>query len=377
MAVTKTKVLAVVVVFLLIQGAGEDREKWTKKEFPNPTEYLQACNRKGSESMICDPEAILTTRYVNQIEKLLKHVQKNTYSGCNRGSNSGFQIAVAVLSRMHRNSNESVGETAEKFAKHLHNSLGVGNARCDDGAVLLLSTNDRQVYMSTGRVTSQSLTNGKIDLIIAEMKPHLQDKNYGKSLEVAVTKMGEALTGIVLESSEDYGLIKFFVTLAAGVALGIYLAHRRNQDRENCKLKLRRIQDERDRAGQSPESYESKSCPICLEEFAPEIPNKILPCGHKGCKRCLTTWLSESPTCPVCRHNYDELDFRLSMLHRLYPSLISSTILDIWRCRNYSGDLVSDLASLRIPIDSSDGLRNERGFGGGRNDGGGGRGGTW
>lgn len=371
------KVLAIVVIFLLIQGAGEDREKWTKEEFSNPTKYVEACNHKGRESMICDPETILTTQYVSQIQKLLDHVQKNTYSGCNRGSNSGFQIAVAVLSRMHRNSNESVGETAEKFAKHLHNSLGVGNARCDDGAVLLLSTNDRQVYMSTGRVTSQFLTNGKIDLIIEEMRPHLKDKNYGKSLEVAVTKMGEAFSGIVLESSEEYGLIKFLVPVAAAVALAIYLAHRRNQDRENCNLKLRRIQDERDRAEQSPESYESMSCPICLEEFTPEIPTKKLPCDHKFCKPCLTTWLSKSVTCPVCRHNYTELEFRLSMLHQLYPSLISSTILDIWRCRNYSGDFVSDLASLRMPIDSYDGLRNERGFGGGRNDGGGGRGGTW
>lgn len=392
MKASKVVFLAVCGIFLLVQR-GQSNEQWAKEEFPNPTINLDACGRRGKVSWICDPESILSYESANNIEELLYSVRKNTNSGCSKGENPGFQIGVAVLNRMRSNSDESVAKTAEKFAKHLHDSWGVGNAGCDDGAVLLISTDDRQVYMSTGRGATKVLTDDQIDLIIEEMKPHLRDKNYDKSVEVAVTKMGEVFSGKVLESSLDYGLILFFLVIVTGVGLAIYLVHRRDQDIENCTLKLQRIQDERDRAKLS---YETKSCPICLEEFEPETPTKLLACGHKYCEPCLTKWLQEHSTCPICRRSSDrhgddgtscqrpttndfipELQFRLLMLRLQHPSLITSTMVDRWSSGRYNGDFVSDPTFVRLSMPGGGRLGSGTGFGGGGSFGGGGRGGSW
>ena len=392
MKAVKVMLLAFCGIFLLVHR-GQTNEQWAKEEFPNPTINLEACGRRGKVSWICDPESILSYESANNIEERLYSVRKNTNSGCSKGENPGFQIGVAVLNRMRSDSDESVAERAEKFAKHLHDSWGVGNAGCDDGALLLISTGDRQVYMSTGRGATKVLTDDQIDLIIKEMKPHLKDKNYDKSVEVAVTKMGEVFNGKVLERSLDYGLILFFLVIVTGVGLFIYLVHRRDQDIENCTLKLQRIQDERDRA---KHSYETKSCPICLEEFQPETPTKLLACGHKYCEPCLTKWLQDHSTCPICRRSSDrhgddgtscqrpttydfipELQFRLLMLRLQHPSLITSTMVDRWSSGRYTGDFVSDPKFVRLSMPGGGRLGSGTGFGGGGSIGGGGRGGSW
>eukprot|EP01080_Neovahlkampfia_damariscottae_P010971 gene10971-3678_t len=46
-----------------------------------------------------------------------------------------------------------------------------------------------------------------------------------------------------------------------------------------------------------------KSCPICLEEFV-ELDFLItVPCFHQFHKDCISKWLQQNATCPVCHHN--------------------------------------------------------------------------
>ena len=40
-------------------------------------------------------------------------------------------------------------------------------------------------------------------------------------------------------------------------------------------------------------------CCICMEATATPIQT---PCGHNYCNRCLTSWLLEKDSCPMCRH---------------------------------------------------------------------------
>ena len=385
--------LAVCGIFLLVQR-GQSKARWAKEKFPNPTINLEACGRRGKVSWICDPESILSYESANNIEELLYSVRKNTNSGCSKGENPGFQIGVAVLNRMRSNSDESVAKTAEKFAKHLHVSWGVGNAGCDDGAVLLISRDDREVYMNTGRGARKVLTDDQVGLIFEEMKPHLRDKNYDKSVEVAVTRMGEVFSGKVLGSSLDYRLILFFLVIVTGVGLAIYLVDRRDEDIENCTLEPQRTQDERDRA---KHSYETKSCPICLEEFEPETPTKLLACGHKYCEPCLTKWLQDHSTCPICRRSSDRHgddgtsfqrpttnDFIPEFQSRLLtprltfsPSLIRSTLVDRWSSGRYNVDFVSDPIFVPLSMPGGGRLGSGTGFGGGGSFEGEGRGGSW
>ena len=146
---------------------------------------------------------------------------------------AGFQIGVTVLNKMRRIPGQSVEVRAEKFAKHLHDSWGVGHVGCDDGAILLFSILDRQVYVSTGKQAMMRLTDQQIGIIIDEIKPYLQSKNYDKSVELAVVWMGEVFSGIVLEyPSHYYGrIIGTIIAIIVIVGIVLYLERKGNSRR--------------------------------------------------------------------------------------------------------------------------------------------------
>ena len=55
----------------------------------------------------------------------------------------------------------------------------------------------------------------------------------------------------------------------------------------------------------SPSDYNQPSCPICLEDYAPnETPVRALPCNHIYHPECIEPYLlSTSTLCPVCKAN--------------------------------------------------------------------------
>ena len=55
------------------------------------------------------------------------------------------QVAVAVMRSFKGRWGEEPEQTAQRMAKALHSDWGVGLAACDNGALLLLSVDDRQV----------------------------------------------------------------------------------------------------------------------------------------------------------------------------------------------------------------------------------------
>ena len=177
------------------------------------------------------------------------------------------------------------------------------------------------------------------------------------------------------------------------VGVGLYIGPKQEQERKRCKRKLKRIQDERDRARQSQKTYESKSCPICLEKFQPETKTRLLVCGHKYCEPCLTKWLEDHATCPICRQSADrredeggachtdnflpDLQFRLMMLQQQHPSFVTPTMVDRWGSSSYTGSFISDPIFVRSPMVGGGSFGSGAGFGGGGSSGGGGHGGSW
>ncbi|XP_075254060.1 uncharacterized protein LOC142345699 [Convolutriloba macropyga] len=45
--------------------------------------------------------------------------------------------------------------------------------------------------------------------------------------------------------------------------------------------------------------FEEITCAVC--RFSLQDPYKILPCNHSFCNWCLTEWLKQNATCPMCR----------------------------------------------------------------------------
>jgi protein-arginine kinase activator protein McsA len=46
---------------------------------------------------------------------------------------------------------------------------------------------------------------------------------------------------------------------------------------------------------------ECPSCTVCFDEFEIGSTASCLPCKHQFHKECISPWLSEHNTCPICR----------------------------------------------------------------------------
>ena len=230
MASALAKFLVTFAAFYFLQE-GQATRGWYKEDFPDPTIDVETCGRRGKVSWICDPENILSYGAADKIEELLYSIVKNTASGCSYYHNGkpGFQIGVAVLNQMSGIPGEPVEETAKTFAKHLHDSWGVGHAGCDDGAMLLISILDRQLYVSTGKRAVELLSDDQIDIIIEEMKPYMLKKDYDKGVELAIVRMGEVFG--IRSASNHWYIIFYAVLVIIIVGVGLYIGRKEEQSR--------------------------------------------------------------------------------------------------------------------------------------------------
>lgn len=84
---------------------------------------------------------------------------------------------------------------AQQMAKDLHAKWAVGSSDCDNGVLLLLSVEDRQIYISTGAGSMRYLSDNSLVDIISNMKPKLREHDYDGALEQAVIDIGLGLAG--------------------------------------------------------------------------------------------------------------------------------------------------------------------------------------
>ena len=83
---------------------------------------------------------------LNTTERLPSLVQFITQSSTEvRLLSTSAQVAAAVMRRMAVLPGKDPGEAARLFAKALHDAWGVGDAACNNGVLLLLSIDDREV----------------------------------------------------------------------------------------------------------------------------------------------------------------------------------------------------------------------------------------
>lgn len=132
---------------------------WTPALYPNPATDPAACGRpppspsRPHGSWVCDPDGVLSGPGADAVEGVLRDVAaaRAPYAPAPCGSPStprptpGFQVAVAVMDRLEVASGSSSAEAAASFARALMDAWGVGAAGCNDGTVVLLSRQDRQV----------------------------------------------------------------------------------------------------------------------------------------------------------------------------------------------------------------------------------------
>ena len=89
-----------------------------------------------------------------------------------------MQVAVAIMRKFVMEPGMDANVAAERFAKQLHDSWGVGDPACNNGVLFLLALENRQLYFSTGKGASGHLTDGMLDTIISSVRPLLRAAKY-------------------------------------------------------------------------------------------------------------------------------------------------------------------------------------------------------
>ena len=110
-------------------------------QIPNPLTDPESCGR-STKSTICDPFSYL---YTNAAESIQKSIDKEVSA----------EIAVLIIKKMHPSLFggifSSIDQAAQKFARDVHDSWGIGNKETNNGILIFLSIEDRKIYIYINR----------------------------------------------------------------------------------------------------------------------------------------------------------------------------------------------------------------------------------
>ncbi|KAG1655863.1 hypothetical protein FOA52_012513 [Chlamydomonas sp. UWO 241] len=191
---------------------------------------------------------------------------------CGSAGQQGFQVAVAVMQSFESLTFESKAAAAERIASALHDSWGVGMAECNNGVLVLLSVDDRQLYISTGKGATSRLSDAVLGRIIDDARARLKVKNYDAAVENTVVALGQALAAPEPSGGSWFLPLAMISAFLGFVIWGARGDMRRQSTFSDAKSKLERLK--RDQSSlRSGATYNPSSCPICLEDFdAPPLP---------------------------------------------------------------------------------------------------------
>ncbi|XP_044257813.1 protein goliath-like [Tribolium madens] len=104
--------------------------------------------------------------------------------------------------------------------------------------------------------------------------------------------------------------VAFGVAVVLGVVLAVYQIYTGKKNTAYCHTGDKNYLYEFTPRAETLPALEGKKkkrrnsvpqCVICCESFLETDASRILPCKHKFHTQCITQWLEESRSCPVCR----------------------------------------------------------------------------
>jgi hypothetical protein len=341
---------------------------WPAASVPNPSkpDGARQCNRHKAVngSAVCDPDGLLTVDAADKVEALIDAARKDISIPVHNlgGERRPVQIGVLVVNKMAPGP-KGRRQSSRDYAKDIHDFWGVGDAKAGTGVLLFVSKTDRMVYISTGDVARERLTDRECDRVIETMIPLLKSGRYDLAIQKGVQGIVKRL-GSPRSWWDRHGVK---VLLAAGATFFGYTAwkhyHQGRAVREQWKGASRALQILEQRQGEAQEALRmqgqsSWQCPICLDDFPHNVPappkpsaqaqtsanvghrlgsaadvaasaapppaplaanplpagtnevlgggrggqgSRVLRCGHRFCVPCIGEWTAVKSMCPVCR----------------------------------------------------------------------------
>lgn len=88
------------------------------------------------------------------------------------------------------------GAPIDTFATCTGNRWKIGRKGEDDGILILVAPNERQMRIATGLGMEKQLTDAKAAKVIAEMTPHFRERDYAGGIDTAISSiMAQTGTG--------------------------------------------------------------------------------------------------------------------------------------------------------------------------------------
>jgi uncharacterized protein len=135
---------------------------------------------------------------------------------------SGFEIVVFLPASLE-------GAPIEDVAYEAFNTWKLGEAKADNGVLLVVATSERRVRIETGRGVGGALTDVQSSEIIRQMAPLLQENRVRDALELGTSAITRALvTGTLPEDRSEpaaptLSILQIVLTVGLGL-LVIFLA---------------------------------------------------------------------------------------------------------------------------------------------------------
>ena len=128
---------------------------------------------------IHDEAKILSPAFVSELEQLLKVHEDSTSN----------QIALLIIPTLE-------DEPIEDYSLRVAETWKLGQAKNDNGALLLIAVNDRKVRIEVGEGLEGVLPDAVCNQIIRnEIAPHFRQNDYEGGIRAAVTAMIQAIGG--------------------------------------------------------------------------------------------------------------------------------------------------------------------------------------
>ena len=145
--------------------------------------------------------------------------------------NSSAQIVIVILSSLD-------GRDASSYAFELGESWGVGQSGVDNGIVLLVSVNDRKVFIATGYGVEGAVPDVVAGRIIREIiTPNFRQGKYFEGLQVSVDALIQATRGETpvqlaksRKGSPDIQRFIFFIFVIAIILIVLLVIRRMGSD---------------------------------------------------------------------------------------------------------------------------------------------------
>ena len=175
-----------------------DGAVWKWQNYPNPlNDPTDICKRGGNTSWTCDPDSIISRSDADKVDILLKKIRTSTSTKCSLSNDErGYRVGVAIAEQIY-NDGKSKEPRFRSFACNVRERRWKlpSRSECDDLVLIVLSKNDRYVYISAGSEARKKLTDCAVKKVINEMRTSLSQNRFGPGLVNGVEEIYLYLSG--------------------------------------------------------------------------------------------------------------------------------------------------------------------------------------